>query len=191
MRTLTDDELAHVASDLESFRVERKRSLADKSRVEEAICAFAHDLPGSRLPGVVLIGVDDHGVPAGTPITDALLTPDAVPNVAGLLLLGHEPTTFVKGAYVQLLRINGVELADPVVDRKEVAGPLLRYQGLMPLAQDARRPMFNLRPGDGAIGAHAASVQRCRDDFEGLAARILTKLREDPGLATATPPSPL
>jgi chromosome partitioning protein len=43
---------------------------------------------------------------------------------------------------------------------------------LMPLAQDARKPMFFLKPADGAIGGHVAAVRDCYDDFEALAKRI-------------------
>jgi hypothetical protein len=56
-------------------------------------------------------------------------------------------------------------------------GTMRHYQSLMPLAQDARKPMFHLKSADGAIGAHMDSVLRCRDDFEGLATTILAKLR--------------
>lgn len=250
---LTDDDIERLASELENFHVERKRDFkSSKSRIEEAICAFSNDLPGSGRTGVVMIGVDDDGTPSGLVVTDPLLqqitairsdgnilpfphmvveqrrlgghdiivvlvepsvntpvrlrgsvrvrvgprrdtatrdeerilterrrswdgpfdqspvhgaslddldvdlfereylpnaidpetlrrngrsipeqlaalhlaSPDAVPNVAGLLLLGRDPTTFVKGAYVQFLRIDGTELTDPVIDRKELGGAL-------------------------------------------------------------------
>lgn len=250
---LTGAELTALAEDLESWHVERKESLSDKGAIEEAICAFSNDLPGSGRPGVLLIGVRDRdGAPSGLAITDALLltltnirsdgnilpfpvmsvykatyqgmdiavvevtpsheppvrlrgvvrvrvgprkgiatrdeervlterrrgwdhpfdqrpvsgstlddldlnlfqreylpsavsaevlrengrsvpeqlaalhlaSPDGVPNVTGVLLLGHDPTTWVKGAYVQFLRVDGLELTDPIVDRKELSGPL-------------------------------------------------------------------
>lgn len=251
---LEADQLADLATDLESYCVERKSSMSDKSKIEEAICAFSNDLPGAGRTGVVLVGVADDGRPAGLPITDQLLlslssirsdgnilpfphlvvyktelegveiavvevepskntpvrlrgtvrvrvgprrgiatrdeervlterrrswdgpfdqraipgakldeldlelfrreylpqavhpdtlrendrslpqqlaglhlaSPDAVPNVAGMLLLGYEPTAFIKGAYVQFLRIDGTELTDPIIDRKELTGPLPR-----------------------------------------------------------------
>lgn len=53
-----------------------------------------------------------------------LASPDGVPNVAGMLILGREPTTYLPGAYVQFLQIDGVELTDPIVDRKELTGSL-------------------------------------------------------------------
>lgn len=52
-------------------------------------------------------------------------------------------------------------------------GVMKHYQSLMPLAQDAQKPMFQLRPADGAIGAHMDAVQRCRSDFDCLARTIL------------------
>jgi hypothetical protein len=42
----------------------------------------------------------------------------------------------------------------------------------MPMAQDARKPMFSLKPADGAIGGHQTAVQECYADFEALAAEI-------------------
>jgi len=52
------------------------------------------------------------------------------------------------------------------------------YQSLMPLAQDAQKPMFQLRPGDGAIGSQMGAVQRCRADFDALTIRMLAKIDE-------------
>jgi chromosome partitioning protein len=49
---------------------------------------------------------------------------------------------------------------------------LKHYRSLMPLAQEAHKPMFALRPADGAIGGHAAAVQDCYRDFRSLAQRI-------------------
>ncbi|MEX1367073.1 MAG: RNA-binding domain-containing protein [Nannocystaceae bacterium] len=251
---LAAEQIARLAADPESYGVERKSSMSDKSKIEEAICAFANDLPGTGNRGILLIGVSDDGRPSGLPITDQLLqslasirsdgnilpfpqlhvykaelsgveiavvevepsrntpvrlrgtvrvrvgprrdtatrdeervlterrrswdgpfdqrpipgaalddldldlfrgeylpqavapatlrdndrslpqqlaalhlaSPDAVPNVAGLLLLGYEPTAFIKGAYVQFLRIDGTELTDPIIDRRELTGPLPR-----------------------------------------------------------------
>ncbi len=54
-------------------------------------------------------------------------------------------------------------------------GIMKHYQSLMPLAQDAQKPMFQLRPADGAIGAHMDAVLRCRADFNRLAKMILRK----------------
>lgn len=49
---------------------------------------------------------------------------------------------------------------------------LKHYRSLMPLAQEARKPMFHLRPADGALGGHMAAVQACRRHFQDLARRV-------------------
>jgi len=46
------------------------------------------------------------------------------------------------------------------------------YRSLMPMAQEARKPMFRLKPADGAIGAHVQAVQSCYRDFRALAHAI-------------------
>ncbi len=46
------------------------------------------------------------------------------------------------------------------------------YRSLMPIAMEARKPMFALTSADGAIGAHQASVHQCRADFERLCGEI-------------------
>ncbi len=72
---LSDPELAAIAADIESDRVERKERLTGETatKIREAICAFANDLPGHNRPGVVFVGLDDPGRPVGLPITDELL----------------------------------------------------------------------------------------------------------------------
>lgn len=55
-------------------------------------------------------------------------------------------------------------------------GVMRHYQSLMPLAQDAQRPMFHLRPADGAIGSHLDAVRRCGDDFRRLAQNVLGRV---------------
>ena len=56
---------------------------------------------------------------------------------------------------------------------------LRHYKSLMPLAQDARKPMFMLRPADGAIGGHMAAVNDCYRDFKALAEAIMSACRSE------------
>ena len=46
----------------------------------------------------------------------------------------------------------------------------------MPLAHDARKPMFDLKPNDGAIGATSDFVSRCYEDFHALALEVAARL---------------
>lgn len=65
--------------------------------------------------------------------------------------------------------------ADPMVD---ILGDvyclalLKHYRSLMPMAQEAHKPMFFLKPADGAIGSHVEAVQNCYGDFLKLAEKI-------------------
>ena len=47
------------------------------------------------------------------------------------------------------------------------------YRSLMPLAQEANKPMFMLKPADGAIGAQQRAVRECYASFKALAEKIL------------------
>jgi len=49
---------------------------------------------------------------------------------------------------------------------------LKHYRSLMPMAMEARKPVFSLKPADGAIGAHGEAVRNAYTDFLTLARRI-------------------
>lgn len=52
---------------------------------------------------------------------------------------------------------------------------LKHYRSLMPMAMEARKPIFFLKSADGAIGAHIEAVRSCYLDFQKLAANIAAK----------------
>ena len=62
-----------------------------------------------------------------------------------------------------------------VADDPNCLAQLKDYRSLMPMAQEARKPMFLLRPGDGAFGSHAVAVQDCYADFRALTDIILDR----------------
>lgn len=49
------------------------------------------------------------------------------------------------------------------------------YRSLMPLAQEARKPMFFLKAADGALGAHTYAVTNAYDDFKAIAQKIAAR----------------
>jgi chromosome partitioning protein len=64
-------------------------------------------------------------------------------------------------------------LASVTPDKDPYALALLKhYRSLMPMAMEARKPMFFLKPSDGAIGAHLEAVRSCYTDFHQLAEKI-------------------
>src|SRR5437762_9912825 len=71
---------------------------------------------------------------------------------------------------------------EPDVDKTDIAsdpfclGQLKDYRSLMPMAQEAKKPMFLLKPGDGAIGGHQGAVRQAYQDFRGLAEAVLERM---------------
>lgn len=49
------------------------------------------------------------------------------------------------------------------------------YRSLVPMAQEVRKPIFELTAADGAIGGHAAAVKDAREDFKALAELIIER----------------
>ena len=73
-------------------------------------------------------------------------------------------------------RRGGRLLEEPSIAQDPNCLELLKhYRSLMPLAMDARKPMFRLKPADGAIGAHSKAVSSCRGDFRKLAREIASR----------------
>lgn len=50
---------------------------------------------------------------------------------------------------------------------------LKHYHSLIPMAMEARKPIFLLKPSDGAIGAHFGAVRKAYHDFEVLTKSII------------------
>ncbi len=50
------------------------------------------------------------------------------------------------------------------------------YRSLIPMAQEHRKPIFNLTSADGAIGAHSNAVQDAKKDFKRLAIKIAEQM---------------
>ncbi|WP_326797261.1 AAA family ATPase [Streptomyces sp. NBC_01808] len=52
------------------------------------------------------------------------------------------------------------------------------YRSLMPLAHDARKPMFDLKPADGALGSTQQYVKTCFKEFQMLSREVLVRIGE-------------
>lgn len=82
--------------------------------------------------------------------------------------IARMPATYRE--YVLQERVDGT----PTVSEDEQCLALLKhYRSLMPMAQEARKPMFYLRAADGALGAHISAVQDAYRDFRRLALEIV------------------
>jgi chromosome partitioning protein len=56
-------------------------------------------------------------------------------------------------------------------------GLVKHYRSLMPMAQEARKPIFDLKSADGAIGAHYNAVLEARQNFKELALELAKRCR--------------
>lgn len=116
----------------------------------------AHDLdvpPGRMQPGGYI--VLQHSVRLDRPVQAYQRWIARIPSVYREQVLGEENS------------------ASPRVEEDEHCLALLKpYRSLMPMAQEARKPMFHLRPADGAIGAHMQAAHAAYNDFRELALAI-------------------
>lgn len=72
-------------------------------------------------------------------------------------------------------RIEGPFPEDPDEDDNCLA-TIKHYRSLVPMAQEARKPIFALTTADGAFGSHAAAVLAARQDFTNLARIIRDRM---------------
>ena len=70
---ITKDKIQELLHSTETYRVERTTSTGDMDKFQEAICAFANDLPNSRKNGYLILGAYDNGTLSGLKVTDDLL----------------------------------------------------------------------------------------------------------------------
>ena len=85
------------------------------------------------------------------------------------------PTTYLK--YV-LAQTGDSTSSD---DDFNQVGLVRHYQSLMPMAQESRKPVFFLKPADGAIGSHAQSVSKCYMEFKRMTETILHRTASEHG----------
>ena len=88
---------------------------------------------------------------------------DPVPTVTGMLIFGRSPQNFLPGAYVQFLRIGGVELSAPILDESRCTGHVARQIEKLILKLDSHnRTTVDITSGPVEVRAsiHAAAALR-------------------------------
>lgn len=65
--------------------------------------------------------------------------------------------------------------ANPESDENSLA-TVKHYRSLVPMAQEARKPIFKLTPADGARGSHSAAALAAYTDFRDLAKKIMGRI---------------
>ena len=132
MPSLTDKELLEIISDIESDRAEFKESLSGDSptKIREAICAFANDLPQYEKPGFVFVGVRNNGTIKGLSVTDELLRQLADMKTDGNIL--PPPSLAVEKRVLE-----GKEVA--VVTVQPSDSPPVKFKGVIQIRIGPRR----------------------------------------------------
>ena len=117
-------------------------------------------LPDGRMQPVGYV-VQQHGVRLDRPVRAYDKWVNRMPEQYARSLLGD-----AKGPYP----------ATPSRDEKHALATVKHYRSLVPMAQEARKPIFHLTAADGAIGSHAAAASDARRDFRALARKIAQRI---------------
>lgn len=78
----------------------------------------------------------------------------------------------IPGVYRESVLGEKIETLPSVAQDPYCLSLLKHYRSLMPMAMEARKPIFFLKSADGAIGAHTEAVRSCYTDFNNLASKI-------------------
>lgn len=92
------------------------------------------------------------------PVTSYLKWANRIPKIFAEYVLG-EPN----------------EKVNTVDDDTNCIGLLRHYRSLAPMSMESHKPIFLLKPADGAIGAHAYAVQKSYEEFKILTESILDR----------------
>ena len=108
---ITKDEIQELLHSTETYRVERTVSTGDMDKFQEAICAFANDLPSSRKKGYLILGAHDNGELSGLKVTDDLLKKIASirsnGNILPIPVMSVDRYRFPEGGYIRHHALSG------------------------------------------------------------------------------------
>lgn len=116
------------------------------------------ELPNGKIEPLGYV-VMQHGIKESRPVKSYLKWANRIPDVFNQYVLYNNISSKVK------------------VENDENCLALLKhYHSLIPMAMEVRKPIFLLKPADGAIGAHYQAVTRAYSDFKILTQNILQKI---------------
>ena len=92
----------------------------------------------------------------------------------------------IPSTYLEAVLDKPAETSATIDDDPQCIAKLRDYRSLMPLAQEARKPMFFLKPADGALGAHTYAVSDAYKDFRALSEKIAKKAKIKPKNSSRT-----
>ncbi len=120
------------------------------------------ELPGGKMEPLGYI-IMRHSIILNRPVKAYLRWIEKIP-------FEYRKSVIGKGAKSHLYKIDTDE---------HLLAHLKDYRSLMPMAQEANKPMFMLKPADGVIGAQQDAVGSCYQDFHALAKKIIRRLEKN------------
>jgi ATP-dependent DNA helicase RecG len=128
-------ELEDFLNDIESDRVERKRTFRNEAeKARQDICAFANDLPNHNEPALLFFGAEDDGRPSNIQITDEIIR-----NITDMKTDGNILPLPVFTVEKRILK--SAEMAVVTVLPSDM--PPVRYKGLIWIRTGSRRAVAN------------------------------------------------
>ena len=117
-------------------------------------------LPGGEMKPIGYV-VQQHGVRLNRPVRAYDKWVNRMPEEYARNLLGDK-----EGPYPET----------PTEDEDHALATVKHYRSLVPMAQEARKPIFHLTAADGALGSHAAAAKDAHQDFKDLANKIIQEI---------------
>ena len=90
---------------------------------------------------------------------------ERIPEAYSKSIIGDPSSSQVGSSPSPILQLDPYRLAS-----------LKNYRSLVPMGQEAHKPIFKLTSADGAIGSHNAAVQHAYQAFHNLANEILRRI---------------
>lgn len=88
----------------------------------------------------------------------------------------HKWAKRIPGTYRESVLNQRAPTSLTVENDRECIAMIKHYRSLVPMAMEARKPIFHLKAADGAIGAHYENVRHCEEAFRSLTLESLDRI---------------
>ena len=113
--------------------------------------------------------------------------PDSISAPAGLMRpLGYvvmqpsmrldRPVLAYRRWLTKIPEVYAADVLGQALDSSDEIAIIRKFRNLMPLSHEARKPMFDLRAADGAVGSTSRFVQVCHREFRDLSTEVLRRI---------------
>ena len=150
--------LRNLGPTLRSWEGLWKKRLDNWKASSEVLNYPDFQLPQGKMKAIGYL-CQQHSVRLDRPVRAYDKWVNRIPSVYREAVLNTSPNTNIKQA-----------------DDPYCLATIKHYRSLIPMAQEHRKPIFNLTSADGAIGSHANAVQDAKKDFKQLAEKIAAKI---------------